>query len=131
MKNKSLSILLTISLFCLSLFAKANNDVPAEFYLGKWAMQFKNLPQGDGKLTFSIEKKDTAFVGQVLDGAGNKVAGIDKIEMAAENMTLYFSAGGFDVSVVVTKKDDTHVTASLMNMFEGEGEKVKEEKATK
>jgi hypothetical protein len=31
----------------------------------------------------------------------------------------------------VTKKDDTHVTASLMNMFEGEGEKVKEEKATK
>ena len=101
--------------------------VPAEFYLGKWAMQFKGLPQGDGKMVFGIEKKDSVLTGTVYDGAGNKIAGIDKIELNADNVTVYFSAGGYDVNVIVTKKDDNHITASLMSMFEAEGERVKEE----
>lgn len=131
MKKRVVTFILAIAFLGITSVALANENVPVDFYVGKWAMQFKNLPQGDGKLTFAIEKKETALAGQVLDGAGNKVAGIDKIEVGTENITLYFSAGGFDVSVVVTKKDDTHVTASLMNIFDGEGEKVKEEKPTK
>lgn len=124
-------MLMTFVLFSVASFAKKNENVPVDFYIGKWAMQFNNLPQGDGKMTFAIEKKEADLVGQVLDGNGNKIAGIDKIEISAENIILYFSAGGYDVNVVVTKKDDTHVTASLMNMFDGVGEKMKEDKPAK
>jgi len=122
------NILIASVCVLFTIVAKAQTaTVPAEFYLGKWAMQFKGLPQGDGKMVFGIEKKDSVLTGTVYDGAGNKIAGIDKIELNADNVTVYFSAGGYDVNVIVTKKDENHITASLMSMFEAEGERVIEE----
>jgi len=117
-----------IASFCIlfTFGAKAQTTVPAEFYIGKWAMQFKGLPQGDGRMVFGIEKKDSVMSGTVYDGAGNKIASIDKIELNADNVVVYFAAGGYDVNVIVTKKDENHISASLMSMFEAEGERVKE-----
>ena len=38
------------------------------------------------------------------------------------------AAAGYDLSLTLAKKDEDHVTGSLMAMFQAEGERVKEVK---
>ena len=47
------------------------------------------------------------------------------IEQATDKITLYFSTQGYDVNLVLTKKDDDHATGSLMGMFDALADRVK------
>jgi len=38
---------------------------------------------------------------------------------------VYFNAQGYDVNLVMTKKDEDHITGNLIGMFEAEGERLK------
>ena len=53
---------------------------------------------------------------------------IYKVELNGTSATLYFNVQGYDVDLVMNKKDDDHVTGSLMGMFDAEGERIKETK---
>lgn len=97
-----------------------------DYFAGRWNMLVKGLPQGDTKLVIALEKKDTTLVGAVIDTTGKEVAKIDKIEINGTTATVYFHAQGYDVNLVMTKKDEDHVTGSMMGMFEAEGDRVKE-----
>jgi hypothetical protein len=85
----------------------------------------KGLPNGDAKMFFVLEKKDTSMTGAVQDSTGTQISKIDKVELNGNTATVYFSAQGYDVNMAMTKKDDDHVTGSLMGMFDAEGERVK------
>jgi hypothetical protein len=41
-------------------------------------------------------------------------------------VTLYYTAQGTDVSIVLTKKDEDHVTGRAMGMFDAKGERIKQ-----
>ena len=72
-----------------------------------------------------LEKKDSTLTGVVQDSTGKEMSKLDKVEVNGNSATVYFNAEGYDVNVVMNKKDEDHVTGSLMGMFDAEGERVK------
>jgi len=123
---KKLTQLFLGSFILLTSFnAHAQSKTGADYFEGKWSVLIKNLPDGDTKMLFVLEKKDTTMAGEVQDSTGKLIAKIDKAELTATSVTVYFTAQSYDVNVVLNKKDDDHVTGSLMGMFDAEGERVK------
>ena len=121
-KFRSIFIGLFILLFAAGVKAQTAN---ADYFAGKWSVLVKGLPNGDAKMFFVLEKKDTSMTGVVQDSTGTQISKIDKVELNGNTATVYFSAQGYDVNMAMTKKDDDHVTGSLMGMFDAEGERVK------
>jgi hypothetical protein len=121
-KFKTLLTGLLFLLFTLTVKAQTSG---ADYFAGKWSVLVKSLPQGDTKMFFVLEKKDTTMTGVVQDSTGNQISKIDKVELNGTTATVYFSAQGYDVNVVMNKKDEDHITGSLMGMFDAEGERVK------
>ena len=72
-----------------------------------------------------FEKEDNGLAGIVLDSTGKEISKCSKVEVKDTEVTLYYTAMGNDVSVVLTKKDDDHVTGSAMGMFNAKGERIK------
>jgi len=122
--KKLKSILTGLVLLLIAVGVKAQT-ANADYFAGKWSVLLKGLPNGDTKMFFVLEKKDTTMTGVVQDSTGTEVAKIDKVELKENTATVYFSAQGYDVNLAMTKKDDDHVTGSLMGMFDAEGERVK------
>ena len=65
------------------------------------------------------------MTGVVEDSTGSQIAKIDKVELNGATATAYFTAQGYDVNLVMNKKDEDHITGSLIGMFDAEGERVK------
>lgn len=105
--------------------ANAQTGSGADYFAGKWNVLIKGTPQGDARLFFVLEKKDSTMTGIVQDSTGTQISKLDKVELTANSATLYFNVQGYDVNLVMTKKDDDHVTGSLMGMFDADGERVK------
>jgi hypothetical protein len=123
MKNfKSILIGLFSLLFIVGAKAQTGGS---DYFAGKWSVLIKGLPNGDAKMFFVLEKKDTTMTGVVQDSTGTEISKIDKVELNANTATVYFSAQGYDVNLAMTKKDDDHITGSLMGMFDAEGERLK------
>lgn len=112
-------------LLVLSVNAQAQSKTGLDYFQGKWNVLLKGLPDGDTKMYFTIEKKDTAVGGVVQDSTGKEIAKISKVELTDSTATVYFTAQGYDVNLVMTKKDDDHIKGSLMGMFDAEGDRVK------
>jgi len=109
----------------LTLNAHAQTGTGADYFAGKWNVLIKGLPQGDARMFFVLEKKDTTMTGIVQDSTGTQISKLDKVELTANAATLYFNVQGYDVNLVMNKKDDDHVTGNLMGMFDADGERVK------
>jgi hypothetical protein len=124
MKNLH-STLTVLFLLCLSFGANAQAKTGADYFAGKWNVLVKSLPQGDTRMVFTLDKKDASLTGAVQDSTGKEIAKLDKVELADTTVTVYFSAQGYDVNLVMNKKDDDHVTGTLMGMFDAEGDRVK------
>ncbi|MBY0536768.1 MAG: hypothetical protein K2P88_13040 [Chitinophagaceae bacterium] len=129
---KKISFLLTIlmvSVFSMNAFSQSSPaPAPADFFAGKWNVVIKNTPQGDAKLVFNFTKKDGALSGVVTDSAGTEISKMSNLEVKENEVTVSFSAQGFDLTITLTKKDEDHLTGMLMNMFEVEAIRIKEEK---
>lgn len=46
--------------------------------------------------------------------------------MSDTTATVYFTAQGYDVYLRLDKKGDDHITGSMMDMFDAEGDRVKD-----
>lgn len=109
----------------LSVTASAQSKTGADYFAGKWNILLKGTPNGDARMFIVLEKNDTTMTGIVQDSTGMEMSKISKVELKENETTIYFTAQGYDVNLVMTKKDDDHVTGSLMSMFDAEGERVK------
>ena len=108
-----------------SLHANAQNKLGADYFQGKWSLLVKGLPDGDTRMLFVLDRKDSSLAGVVQDSTGKEIAKIDKVELKDTTITVYFTAQGYDVNVIMNKKDEDHVYGSLMSMFDAEGERLK------
>ena len=108
-------------LFLLSFGTKAQTSTSADFFAGKWNMLVKGLPNGDTKMVVVLDKKDTTLAGVIQDSTGTEISRFSKVEMRKDGVTVYFTAQGYDVYMTMNKKDDDHVTGSMMDMFDAEG----------
>jgi hypothetical protein len=116
---------LGLALLLVSIDVHAQSKTGSDYFEGKWNVLVKGLPNGDTKMFFVLEKKDTTMTGEVQDSTGKQIAPIDKVEINGTSATVYFTAQSYDVNLVMNKKDDDHITGSLMSMFDAEGERVK------
>ena len=109
----------------LSVAANAQAKKGADYFAGKWSVLIKGLPDGDAKMIFVLDKKDATLTGVVQDSTGKEITKLTSVELKDNSATLYFTTQGYDVNLVMDKKDEDKVTGSLMGMFDAEGDRVK------
>jgi len=126
--KKIRTILVTVFFLLMATAGNAQSKAGADYFDGKWSVLLKGTPGGDTKLVFSLEKKNDSISGVVLDTAGVEITKLTKVELKDSVINMYFTTQGYDVNLLLTKKDDDHVTGSLMSMFDAEGERKKEVK---
>lgn len=124
MKKTALFALLTFFIF-LSISASAQTKTGADFFAGKWKVLIPGTPYGDLVRIYVLEKKDKELTGLVQDSTGKEITKCSKIEVTDNEVTLYYSAMGNDVSITLIKKDDDHVTGNVMGAFSATGERIK------
>jgi hypothetical protein len=123
---KKLSLLFAGLFFLLlSINVHAQSTTGADYFAGKWSVLVKGTPNGDARMFFVLDKKDSTLTGTVQDSTGKEMSKIDKVDLSGDKATVYFSTQGYDVNLEMNKKDDDHVTGSLMGMFDAEGDRVK------
>jgi len=124
---KKLSSLLAGSFFLLlSVGIHAQSKTGGDFFAGKWNVLITGTPYGDLKRVYVLEKKDNGLAGTVLDSTGKEISKCSKVEVKDNEVTLYYTALGNDVSIVLTKKDEDHVTGRALGMFDAKGERIKQ-----
>lgn len=115
-----------LSSVVLSFAAQAQSKAGADFFAGKWNVLITGTPYGDLKRIYILDKKDNALLGTVVDGATNKeISKCSKVDVTDNEITLYYTSLGNDVSVVLTKKDEDHVAGKALDMFDASGERIK------
>jgi hypothetical protein len=119
------SVIALLTFLMLSFNIHAQSKTGTEYFAGTWNVLVRGLPDGDTKMFFILEKKDTTMAGSLQDSTGKEISKFSKTELNADEITIYFTAQGYDVTMVMKKKDDDHVTGSMMGMFDAEGERVK------
>ena len=123
--KKLLSFFAGLVFLLLSFATYAQSKTGADFFAGKWNALVRGTPYGDLKRIYVLEKKDNGLSGTVLDSTGKEITKCSKVDVKDNEITLYYTAMGNDVSVVLTKKDEDHVTGSAMGMFDVKGERIK------
>ena len=126
--KKLSSVLAGLFLLLLSLGVSAQSKTGGDYFAGKWSVLLKGLPTGDSKMIFELEKKENSITGVVKDTTGAEISKITSVELKDTEITLFFNAQGYDVNLLLAKKDEDHATGSLMGMFDAEGERIKETK---
>jgi len=120
------SIAIAFLFLLLAVNTNAQSKTGADFFAGKWNVLITGTPYGDLKRVYILEKKDNGLAGTVLDSTGKEISKCSKIEVKDNEATLYYTALGNDVSIVLTKKDEDHVTGRAMGMFDAKGERIKQ-----
>ena len=126
--KKISAVFLGLFFLMLSLHANTQTKSNADFFAGKWNVLVAGTPNGDSKIIVSLEKKDGALTGSILDSTNKEIAKITKVEEKDKSVTVYFNAQNYDVYLLMDRKDDDHVTGNMLNMFDAKGDRVKESK---
>lgn len=121
--KKLKSVLTLVVLMAAMSMAKA--QVNQNFFVGNWEVLVKGTPQGDVKLPMSFELKDDKLVGKVTNPETKEVATMTSVELKGEELFAAFSAGGYDLTMVISKKDEERFAGKLMDMIEVEGTRLK------
>jgi hypothetical protein len=122
-KASFLSWLLFFMLLSTNMIAQPKPG--ADYFKGKWSVLIKGTPNGDTRMMVLLENRNDSMAGVVQDTTGIEISKISKVELTDTSATIFFTAQGYDVDLVMNKKDIDHITGSLMSMFEAEGERVK------
>ena len=122
-KASFLSWLLFFMLLSTNMIAQSKPG--ADYFKGKWNVLIKGTPDGDTRMIVLLENKNDSMTGVILDTTSTIISKISKIQLTDTSATVYFTAQGYDVDLVMNKKDIDHITGSLMSMFEADGERVK------
>jgi hypothetical protein len=123
--KKAIKLFITFIVLVSLNSVQAQSKIGADYFNGKWSVILKGTPNGDVKLIFALTSKLDSLSGIVQDTSGVELSKITNIELKDNEVNLYFNIQSYDVNLLLTKKDDDHVTGSLMNMFEAEGERMK------
>jgi len=123
---KNIYLLMTgVFLLLLDTNINAQSKTGADYFAGKWSVLISGTPYGDLKRIYVLEKKESSLNGIVQDSTGKEIAKCSKVEVQDNQVTLYYQAMGNDVSVTLARKDDDHISGSVLNMFEAKGERIK------
>lgn len=108
--------------------AQAADTTAADYFAGKWEISILGTPNGDSKLVAELTRKDGTLSGELKDPSGNLPGAIpiSNIEETKEQLTIYFSAQGYDVNLVLAKVDQDNLKGSLLGMFDSKAKRLKQ-----
>jgi len=92
---------------------------------GKWEIKMVGLPDGDTTMIAEFSMDGDKVVGKAKSDGMD--VNFDEITIKDQNVTLYFNAAGYDVSMYVTFSDNNNAKGDLMNMFDVVWKRVIEE----
>jgi hypothetical protein len=118
-----LSVAFFLLLLSTKMFAQSKSGV--DYFKGKWSVLIKDTPGGDTRMMVLLENRNDSLAGVIQDSTGKELSKISKIQLTDTSATIFFTAQGYDVDLVMNKKDNDHITGSMMSMFDAEGERVK------
>lgn len=100
----------------------AKVQTSTDYYTGQWNLVVAGTPNGDIKMIVTMERKDGKLDGtiNIVDYETTKLT---KVEEKGTSVTLYFSASGYDLYMILEKKDENNVTGREMDMFDVKGER--------
>ena len=119
------SIGLGLLFLILAVGANAQSKTGAEFFSGKWKVLITGTPYGDLKRIYVLEKNGNTLTGTVQDSTGKEITKCSNVEVKDNEVTLFYQAMGNDVSITLIRKDDDHVTGSVLGQFDAKGERIK------
>ncbi len=119
------SIVIGSLLLLLAVSTNAQSKTGADFFAGKWKVLVTGTPYGDLKRIYVLEKNGNELTGVVQDSNGKEITKCSKVEVKNSEVTLYYQAMGNDVSITLIRKDDDHVTGSVLGQFDAKGERIK------
>lgn len=105
--------------------AGAQSKAGADYFAGKWSVLFKGTPNGDARVFFLLEQKNDSIAGVAQDTTGAEISKLTDVTLKDNEIAFNFTAQDYNVNLLLTRKDEDHVTGSLMNMFDAEGERRK------
>lgn len=123
-KLASLFVGLFFSVLCLH--AQSQTKSPADYFVGSWNVAVEGTPGGDGKMVVMLERKDGKLGGTIVPKPGADAVKLSKVEETEKSVKVYFNTQGYDVYLLMEKKDDDHVTGNVMDMFDAKGERTKQ-----
>jgi hypothetical protein len=125
MKKLSLIAFSLLTLLCIVTTSNAQTT-PATFYVGKWDVLAKGLPQGDTHLYFTITQTDGKLGGLLRDSTNHVDIPLEKAEVDDKGiLNIGFSAQGYDVTAWLEKKDEDNIAGSMMGSFSLTGVRMK------
>ncbi len=90
-----------------------------DFYTGRWDLTFFGTPNGDSKMIADLTREDGVLTGDLLDPGGvNPAVPITEIKESGDQIEIFFTAQGFDVSVQLEKIDAANLKGKMMGMFD-------------
>ena len=104
----------------------AQSKKNADFFAGKWKVLVTGTPYGDLNRIYVLDKNDNTLTVIVQDSTGKEITKCSMVEVKDKEVTLYYHAMGNDVSITLIKKDDDHVTGSVLGTFDAKGERIKQ-----
>jgi hypothetical protein len=131
---KKASIFFIALFFGIALNGFSQTTAPAptiasatDFYVSKWEITILGTPNGDAKMITTISRKDGKLVGEMTNPAEPTTPAnpLTSIEEANGQMTIFFSAGGYDLSIPFEKLDDDNLKGKLMDMFDCTAKRIK------
>ena len=123
--KKISSLIIALFFLLLGFTSNAQSKTGADYFAGKWNVLVTGTPYGDLKRIYVLEKSENSLKGLVQDSTGKEIAKCSKVEVQDKEVTLYYSVMGNDISITLVRKDDDHVTGSVLGTFEAKGERIK------
>lgn len=124
MKKNSL-VITSLFFLLISFNTKAQSKTGVEYFAGKWSVFIPGTPYGDLKRIYVLDKSGDGLTGIVQDGEGKEITKCSKVEVKDTEVTLYYQAQGTDISITLAKKDEDHVTGSVLGVLAATGERIK------
>ena len=119
------SIAIVLSFLLLTVGSNAQSKTGTDFFAGKWKVLITGTPYGDLIRIYVLEKNGNTLSGIVQDSTGKEITKCSNVEVKHNEVTLFYQAMGNDVSITLIRKDDDHVTGSVLGQFDAKGERVK------
>lgn len=125
---KKLHLFFCAGLFCLLLSFKASAQAtgPTDYFVGKWNVIVEGTPQGNGKMTITLERENSKLNGTIITREGTATTKFSKVEEKEKSVTVFYTTNGYDVYLLMEKKDDDNVTGNMMDMYDARGVRVKD-----
>ncbi|MES2795410.1 MAG: hypothetical protein V4683_05555 [Bacteroidota bacterium] len=122
---KKVSIILITLFFGIALSSFSQTAAAPNYFEGKWTVIIKGTPNGDAVVPMKFETKEGKTMGYFTDPESKAETPMSSATIVGDEITVAFTISSYDVTMVITKKDDDHAAGKLMDMFDVEATRLK------